>query len=134
MDDRERERLLDRVERSSNSIGESIPDELTVGDTTIDLKAFVFECKRLDSVPADRREEIESVQSMLRRERLRRKHRIRDDDLTRETAEDLAASVHGIDRALNALAGLDDPGIGEELRQKRLDDARELIALADTSL
>ncbi|MFC3476972.1 DUF5788 family protein [Halobacterium litoreum] len=134
MDERERQRLLDRVERPSNSIGESIPDELSVGDTTIDLKAFVFECKRLDAVPTDRREEIESVQSTLRRERLRRKRRIRDDDISRETAEELAASVHGIDRALNALAGLNDPDIGEELRQKRLDDARELLALADTSL
>ena len=129
MNDRQRRRLLDDVRRSSGALGKEMPDELAVQGTTIDVKAFVFECKRLDTVPDSERERVEEVKTMLRRERLERKQRVEREDITHEEGEELVESIHGIDRALDALEGLDTPEIGEELRQKELDDARELLSL-----
>lgn len=129
MNDRQRRRLLERVDRPSQTIGKDVPDELTVQGTTIDLKAFVFECKRLETIPKHERERIETVKTDLRRERLERKQRIAREDLAVEEGERLVQSIHGIDRALNALEGLDSPSIGEQVRRKRLEDARELRSL-----
>jgi len=129
MDDRERRQLLEKLRRPAGTVGREIPDELTVQGTTIDVKEFVFECKRLDSVPESERERVEAVKTELRRERLERKQRLEREDVTRQEGERLVESIHGIDRALNALEGLDAPSIGEDLRQKQLEDARELLSL-----
>ncbi|MXR21864.1 DUF5788 family protein [Halobacterium bonnevillei] len=129
MDDRERRQLLEKLRRPAGTVGREIPDELTVQGTTIDVKEFVFECKRLDAIPERERERVEAVKTELRRERLERKQRLEREDVTRQEGERLVESIHGIDRALNALEGLDAPSIGEELRQKQLEDARELLSL-----
>ncbi|MFD1514756.1 DUF5788 family protein [Halomarina rubra] len=131
MDERTRQRLLDRIERPSQTIGASMPDELVVDGTTVDLRQFVFDCERLETIPADLREDLEATKRTLRRERLERKQRVARADLTVEEAEDVVESVHGIDRALNALEGLDAPDYGERLRQKEREDAREVLALRD---
>lgn len=68
----------------------------------------------------------------LKRERLERKRRITC-DISYEDGEQLVQSIHGIDRALNALEGIDSPDIGEELRRKRIEDANELLALLERS-
>lgn len=129
MDDLTRQRLLDRIGRPSKTVGVAMPDEVTVDGTTVDLNELVFECAKLETIPDAEREQLEEAKRTLRRERLRRKQRIADEDLSVEEAEDLAGSIHGLDRALNALEELDTPSFGEELRQKKLDDARELLAL-----
>jgi hypothetical protein len=131
MDDSERRRLLDRIRRPANTVGESIPDELEVGGTTVDLKAFVFECSRLGSIPEAERERIESVKRDLRRERLDRKRRIERGEVDYGRGERLVETIHGIDRALAALEGLDEPDVGEQLRRKELEDAAELVSLIE---
>lgn len=133
MNERQRERLLDRIERPSRTIGEEIPEQLSVLGTTIDLKEFVFECNRLETIPEDEQDRIEEMKRDLRRERLARKHRIARDDISYEEGEQIARSIHGIDRAVNALESIDSPGIDEELRQKRIEDAKELLALLDSA-
>lgn len=133
MNERQRERLLDRIERPSRTIGEEIPEQLSVLGTTIDLKEFVFECNRLETIPEDEQDRIEEMKRDLRRERLARKHRIARDDISYEEGERIARSIHGIDRAVNALESIDSPGIDEELRQKRIEDAKELLALLDSA-
>jgi hypothetical protein len=110
-----------------------MPDELTVQGTTVKLNDFIFECKRLETVSEERADQIEDLKHDLQRERLERKQRIENDDITNEEGEQLVQSILGIDRAINALESLDRPGVGEQLRQKRLDDARELISLLDTA-
>jgi len=117
MNDRERQQLLEQLRRPAGSVGREMPDELTVQGTAIDVTEFVFECKRLDAVPESQRE------------RLERKQRLEREDLTLAEGEELVDSIHGIDRALDALGGLDEPDIGEALRRKKLEDARELLAL-----
>ena len=133
MDERTRRRLLDRIDRPSQTVGATMPDELTVEGTTIDLTEFVFECERLETIPDAERDRVEEAKRTLRRERLRRKQRVADEDITVDEAETLVESIHGFDRALNALEGLDTPDYDEQLRQKRLDDARELLELVRMS-
>ena len=131
MDDSQRTRLLDRIRRPSATVGAEIPDELTIEDRTVDLNEFVFECKRLEAVTENERERIEEMKSTLRRARLRRKRRVETDDIDLATGERLVEEIRGIDRALNALDGLDEPNIEEQTRRKRLEDARELLTLVD---
>jgi hypothetical protein len=129
VNDRQRERLLDRVRRPSSAIGAEMPDEITVEGRTVDLRELLFECDRLEAIPESERERLEAAKAALRRERLERKQRIARDEVDYEEGERLVGVIRGLDRALTALEGLDEPDIGEELRQKRLEDARELLTL-----
>lgn len=129
MNERQRRRLLDRIQRPSATVGKRMVDELTIRGTTIDVQEFVFECKRLESIPKSERDAIEEMKTKLKRERLARKQRIEREEITEEEGERLVRSIHGIDRALTALEGLDTPNIEEEMRLKKLEDARELLSL-----
>jgi hypothetical protein len=129
VNDRQRERLLDRVRRPSSAIGAEMPDEITVEGRTVDLRELLFECDRLDGIPENERERLEAAKAALRRERLDRKQRIARGAVDYEEGERLVEVIRGIDRALAALEGLDEPDIGEELRRKQLEDARELLTL-----
>lgn len=68
----------------------------------------------------------------MKRERLESKRRITR-DLSYEDGEQLVWSIHGIDRALHALAGIDVPDIDVEPRRQRNEDASELLALLQGS-
>lgn len=129
--ERERKRLLDATRRPSGTVGESVPEELAVLGTTIDLRELVFECRRLDAIPDEERERIEALKLDLKRERLARVRRIEDGDVALEEGERLVRSIRGIDRALTALDGLDTPSIGEQVRRQEIESARELQALVD---
>ena len=131
MKDSERERLLSKLQRRSGTVGGDIPDELTVQGETVDVKTFLFECDDLDAIPESERERLESLKRALKRERLQRKQRLERGDRSAEEGEVIVRSVRGIDRALNALEGLDEPDIEEQLRRKQLEDAEELRALMD---
>ncbi|MFC6953912.1 DUF5788 family protein [Halorubellus litoreus] len=131
MKDSERRRLLSKLQRRSGTVGGDIPDELTVQGKTVDVKAFLFECDDVDAIPESERERLESLKRSLKRERLQRKQRLEREALSVEAGEAIVRSVRGIDRALNALEGLDEPGIEEQLRRKQLEDAEELRALMD---
>jgi tRNA pseudouridine-54 N-methylase len=134
MDESQRRELLGRIRSPSGALGEDVPDRIEIQGATLDLKEFVFECKRLEAIPPEERERIEETKRALRRERLERKRRIEDGEITCEEGEELVRSIHGIDRAINALEGLDEPDIGEQLRRKELEDASALLALADRSV
>ncbi|WP_436909835.1 DUF5788 family protein [Halosimplex marinum] len=129
MNDRERQRLLDATRRQSGTIGERIPETVTVEGEELPLREFVFECKRLEGVPESERERIEETKRRLQRERLSRKQRIADGDITREEGEALVDEIRGLDRAINALEGLDEPDYGEQLRRKKIRDAEKLLSL-----
>ncbi|WP_323675422.1 DUF5788 family protein [Halorubellus sp. PRR65] len=131
MTERERRRLLSKLQRRSGMVGGDIPDELTVQGETVDVKAFVFECDDLDGIPESERERLESLKRALKRERLERKQRLEREALSVEEGEAIVREVRGIDRALNALEGLDAPGIEEQLRREELENAQELRALMD---
>ncbi len=102
----ERKQLLERIEREGATVGASIPDQMTVQGEEIDLRAFVFEIRRRDTVPPGERDRVERAKRNLRRERLQRKQRIENDNISREEGERLAEAVIGLDRALNELENL----------------------------
>jgi len=131
MNDRERQRLLDATRRQSGTIGERIPETVTVQSEELPLREFVFECKRLDAVPESERERIEETKRRLQRERLARKQRIEDGDIDRAEGEALVDDIRGLDRAINALEGLDEPDYAEQLRRKQIEDAEKLLSLIE---
>lgn len=134
MNESQRRDLLGRIRSLSGALGADLPDEVDVQGTTVDLTEFVFECKRLDAIPEGQRERIEETKRVLRRERLERKRKIENDAVSYEDGEEFVRTIHGIDRAINALEGLDEPDLGEQLREKELEDASALLALADRSV
>jgi hypothetical protein len=118
----ERKQLLERVNREGATVGAQIPETIEVQGETVDLRQFVFEIKRRDTVPAGERERVEQAKKNLRRERLQRLQRIENGEVSFAEGERLVESIVGIDRALNAL---------EQLRPVDLEQEAELQAAAD---
>jgi hypothetical protein len=128
----ERKQLLERVDRESATVGASIPDEIDVQGERLALQSFVFEVKRHDSVPSDLREEVEHAKRQLRRERIERREKLEDGDITREEGEELANAIIGIDRALHALESLGPTSVEAEAEAaERADQKRWLSFLKD---
>lgn len=125
MKEYERKQLLERIERDGATVGVDIPDRIEVQGEAVDLREFVVEIKRRETVPSGERERVERAKKNLRRERLQRKQRIEDDDISREEGEQLAQAVIGIDRALNALESLGPTDLEAEMEaQERADTQR----------
>ncbi|WP_277554262.1 DUF5788 family protein [Halobaculum limi] len=121
----QRKQLLERVNKESATIGADIPDRIEVQGEEIDLRTFVFEIKRRDTIPEGERERVEQAKRNLRRERLERLDQIEENRVDFETGEDLAASIIGIDRALEALDSLNPADIQTEAkRQEAMDQKR----------
>jgi hypothetical protein len=121
----ERKQLLERVEREGATVGADIPDRIDVQGETVELREFVFEIKRRETVPAGERERVDRAKANLRRERLQRKQRLEDADISREEGEEIVRAIVGIDRALNALEGLGPTNIEAEMEaQERADKKR----------
>ncbi len=120
----ERKQLLERIEREGATVGASIPDRITVQGETVPLQEFVFEIRKRETVPPGERDRVEQAKRNLRRERLQRKQRIEDGDLTRAEGERLAESVIGIDRALNELETLQPGDIDEEAEKQEAQDRK----------
>ncbi|RAW46507.1 hypothetical protein DQW50_02775 [Halorubrum sp. 48-1-W] len=120
----ERKGLLERVEREAATIGADIPEEIEVQGEPIDLQSFVFEIKRRETVPPGERDRVERAKRNLRRERLERLERIEENEVSYERGEELAASIIGIDRALEALEGLNAPDPETEAKRQEAADRK----------
>jgi len=130
----ERKRLLERVEREGATVGATIPETVEVQGETIDLQEFVFEVKRREEVPPGERDRVERAKRNLRRERLQRKQRIEDGDVTREEGERLVESIVGIDRALNALKSLGPTDLEAEERATETADRKRWVRFLQQAL
>jgi hypothetical protein len=124
MKEYEREILLERIRKEGATVGADIPERIDVQGEEVELQEFVFEIKRRDTAPPGERERVEQAKKNLRRERLQRKQRIEDAEVSFEAGEELAASIVGIDRALNALEQLDAPGVETEAQRKEAADRK----------
>jgi hypothetical protein len=121
----ERKQLLERVEREGATVGADIPDEIEVQGETVELREFVFEIRRRETVPRGERERVERAKKNLRRERLQRKQRIEAGEISYDEGEALARAIIGIDRALNALEQLGPVDLeGEEEAKEAADRKR----------
>ncbi|WP_267642548.1 DUF5788 family protein [Haloarchaeobius amylolyticus] len=126
MKEYEQKQLLAKVDREGATIGANIPDRIEVQGTELDLREFVFEIKRRDTVPPGEQERVEEAKKNLRRERIQRRQRLEDDwaSLSREEGEDLANAIIGIDRALNALENLGPTDLERETQAKEAADQK----------
>jgi len=120
----QRKQLLERVEREGATVGASIPETIEVQGESVDLRAFVFEIKRRETVPPGERERVERATRNLRRERLQRRQRLEDADLTFEEGETLVDAIVGIDRALHALENLGPADIDQETKRQAAADRK----------
>jgi hypothetical protein len=114
VEDYERKRLLERIERDGATVGHRLPERITVDGDPFELRGFVTDVGTTEQVTPEQREAVEEARVQLRRERNDRVDRIEHGNVTVEEAEDLADTVVGIDRALNALERLEDADLEAE--------------------
>ena len=134
MKEYERKQLLERIERDGATVGVDIPDRIEVQGEAVDLREFVVEIKRRETVPPGERERVERAKKNLRRERLQRKQRIEDGDVSREAGEQLAQAVIGIDRALNALESLGPTTLEAEMEAREKADKQRWMKFLEKAL
>ncbi|SDJ53164.1 DUF5788 family protein [Natronorubrum texcoconense] len=130
----ERKQLLERVERDGATVGADIPETITVQGEAIDLRTFVFEIKRRETVPAGERDRVEQAKKNLRRERNDRLEAIEEEDISRAEGEDLAQSIIGIDRALNALESLGPTDLEREQKAQQAADRKRWMSFLKQAL
>ncbi|WP_247001937.1 DUF5788 family protein [Halosolutus gelatinilyticus] len=130
----ERKQLLERVDREGATVGADIPKTIAVQGEEIDLRQFVFEIKRRETVPPGERDRVEQAKRNLRRERLERLELIEEGDITREEGEELARSIIGIDRALNALQSLGPTDLEREQKANQAADTKRWMSFLKQAL
>ena len=130
----ERKQLLERVNREASTVGVEIPESIEIQGEEIDLRSFVFEIRRRDSVPSGERDRVERAKRNLRRERLDRLEPIEENEVSYEEGEALAASIIGIDRALEALEGLDAPDPETEAKRQEAADQKRWLNFLNKAL
>ncbi len=130
----ERKQLLERVDREAATVGASIPDTLDMQGEEFELREFVFEVKKLDSVPAERREDVQEAKKLLRRERMQRRERLEEADITRAEGEELVNAIIGIERALNALESLGTTSIEAEIEASERADKKRWFSFLKEAL
>ncbi len=134
MKEYERKGLLERVNREAATVGASIPDEIEVQGEPIELRSFVFEIERRDTIPPGERDRVERAKRNLRRERLERVELIEENEVSYEQGETLATSIIGIDRALEALDGLDAPDPETEAKRQQAADRKRWMNFLQKAL
>ncbi|WP_132057447.1 DUF5788 family protein [Halorussus amylolyticus] len=134
MQEYERKQLIERVEREGATVGADIPETIDVQDETVNLREFVFEIKRRDTVPSGERDRVEQAKRNLRRERIQRKQRIEEADISREEGEELVRAIVGIDRALNALESLGETDLEREIAAQETADQKRWMSFLKQAL
>jgi hypothetical protein len=132
MDEHERQRLLDRVNSHSATVGATIPETVTIHGDELPLSEFLIETRAVDRVPPEAEETLAEAKRVLREERARRIERLETETLTLETAEEIAEEAIGIRRALDALENIRRPDFGERSSRASVDDHRRWLGFLDT--
>ena len=99
MNDAEREKILKRVNRQSATVGASIPETISMDGEEIELKEFLVETRKIETLPPETSEFVSRARQRFAAEREKRVDRLKNDQLTSEEAEQLADEIIGIDRA-----------------------------------
>ena len=134
MKEYERKRLLERLDRDGATVGHRVPERLEVDGEPFELRAFLFEVKRLDAVAPEERERVQSLKQALRRERLARRRTIEAGEVPVEEGEALAEAVLGIDRALTALDSLEPTDLEAEARASEAADRKRWVSFLNRAL
>lgn len=130
----QRKQLLERIGREGATVGTAIPERLTVQGEEIRLKEFVFEIRRRETIPPGEKDRVERAKRNLRRERLQRKQRIENDDISFEEGEELARAIIGIDRALDELENLGPVDLEAEVQAQEAADRKRWMSFLRQAL
>jgi predicted Zn-dependent peptidase len=120
----QQKQLLERANREGATVGADIPERIVVQGEEINLREFVFEIKRRDTIPPGERDRVERAKKNLRRERLQRLQRIERNEVSYGEGERLVESIVGIDRALNALEQLRPADLEREAQAQKAADQK----------
>ncbi len=124
MEEYQRKQLLERIGRDGATVGVTLPESIEIQGEEIDLRSFVFEIKRRDTIPPGERERVEQAKRNLRRERTERLARIDENEVSYEKGRTIATSIIAIDRALNALEQLDPTDLQAEADRQAAADTK----------
>src|SRR6056297_3283467 len=114
-----RSQLLERVEREGATVGVDIPERIEIQGEEVDLRSFVFEIKRRDTIPAGEHERVDLIE---------------EGDISYEEGEELARAVIGIDRALNALESLGPTDLEREQQAQEVADRKRWLSFLKKAL
>lgn len=130
----QRRQLLERIEREGATVGADIPERIKIQGDEIDLQEFVFEIRRRNTIPPGERERVDRAKKNLRRERLQRRQRIENDEISFEEGQRLVESIVGIDRALNALEQLGPVDLESEAKAQEAADTKRWMTFLRKAL
>ena len=133
IDEDTRESLLKRVNRQSATVGATTPETITINGTEIDLHEFLIETRELPEIPPGTRDLVSTAKRRLTTEREARVERLKTEEpLSEAAAETLAEEIIGLDRARNALDGVDRPDYGEEAHNMSIDDYKRWLGFVES--
>ncbi len=130
----ERKQLVERIDRDGATVGVRIPDRVEVQGEEVELRDFVFEIKRRDTVPPGERDRVDRAKRNLRRERLERRRLIEEGKVSFEEGEQIADGVVGIDRALEALESLGAASVEREIEAQKAADTKRWMSFLKQAL
>lgn len=129
-----RKQLLERIGRDGATVGRSIPERIEIQGEAIDLREFVFEIRRRETIPSGERDRVDRAKRNLRRERRERKQRIEAGEISYEEGERLAEAIIGIDRALTELESLGPVDIEREAEANETADRKRWLQFLQKAL
>lgn len=132
MDDADRRELLERANRQSATIGQKLPETITVGDDKLPLEEFLIETRKVEGIPDDAKVVVRETEQELTGERERLIDQLKSAPIDREEGEAIVETIVGIDRALNALRSLRRDGFAAEARTATLDDHERWLEFMDS--
>jgi hypothetical protein len=130
----ERKQLVERIDRDGATVGVRIPDRVEVQGEEVELRDFVFEIKRRETVPPGERDRVERAKRNLRRERRERRELIEAGEISYEEGTEVADAVVGIDRALEALESLGSSSVEREAAAREAADTKRWMSFLKQAL
>jgi hypothetical protein len=130
LDEKERRRILARVDSMFSWVGAAIPREIEVDGERIPLKGTIEELIMKKELDRESRARISKLLRALHRKEESLKDLIRDGDITEDQAVEIYDEIKGIVRALSKLRKLEsgeDPGDADVEKQtlmKKVDDEK----------
>lgn len=131
MDTAERRDLLERANRQSATIGQELPDRITVGDDDLHLEEFIIETRKVEGIPDDARPLLRETEQELTNERKRLVERLESAPIDREEGEAIVEQIVGIDRASNALRSLRRDRFGSNVQSATLEGHERWLEFVD---
>ena len=131
MDTTDRRDLLERANRQSATIGQQLPETITVGDNELELEEFVIETRKVKGIPDDVKPLVRNAQVALTNERKRLVERLESAPIDREEGEAIVETIVGIDRALNALKSLRRERFGATARSAAVEGHERRLEFVD---